>query len=132
MGARFSPSRAIALPAQTIVPLVRAGKLRPLAILSEKRHPQMPDVPTMAEVGFGDFQVSFWTGVVAAVGTSVAVVRRLNAVINDGLRSTDLQASLAKLDAEPRPGSPEEFAAFIAAQMRQWTDVVRIAGIKHE
>jgi tripartite-type tricarboxylate transporter receptor subunit TctC len=117
-------------PTQTIVPLVRAGKLRAVAILSEKRHPQMPDVPTRAEAGFDGFLVSFWTGIIAPAGTSAAVVSRLNTVINDGLQSADLKASLAKLDAEPKPGSPQEFAAFIAAQLQQWAAVVRDAGIK--
>ena len=117
-------------PTPMVLPLAQAGKLRPLAILSESRHPQLPDVPTMAEIGFDGFLVSFWTGVVAPAGTSATIISRLNSVINDGLKSAEMQASLAKLGAEPKPGSPQEFATFIAAQLQQWTAVVRDASIK--
>jgi tripartite-type tricarboxylate transporter receptor subunit TctC len=116
-------------PMPLVLPLAQAGKLRPLAILSESRHPQMPDVPTMAEIGLDGFLVSFWAGVDAPAGTSATIINRLNAVINDGLKSAEMQASLAKLGAEPKPGSPQDFATFIATEAQKWTAVAKSAGV---
>jgi tripartite-type tricarboxylate transporter receptor subunit TctC len=116
-------------PTPLVLPLAQAGKLRPLAILSERRHPQMSDVPTMAELGFGDFLVSYWAGVLAPANAPALIVGRLNGVINESLKSGEMQASLAKLDVEPKPGSPQEFATFIAAEAHKWTDVAKAAGV---
>jgi tripartite-type tricarboxylate transporter receptor subunit TctC len=83
----------------------------------------------MAEIGFGGFLVSFWAGVVAPAGTSATIVSRLNSVINDGLNSAETHASLAKLGAEPKPGSPQDFATLIAAEAQKWTAVAKSAGV---
>jgi tripartite-type tricarboxylate transporter receptor subunit TctC len=117
-------------PMPILLPLVEAGKLRALAVASEARNRQMPDVPTMVEIGYDDLVASFWTGVVAPAGTPASVVGRLNTVINDGLKSAGMQASLAKLGALPTLGSSQDFAAFIAAQTQKWTAVAHAADIK--
>jgi tripartite-type tricarboxylate transporter receptor subunit TctC len=62
-------------------------------------------------------------------GTSATIINRLNAVINDGLKSAEMQASLAKLGAEPKPGSPQDFATFIATEAQKWTAVAKSAGV---
>ncbi len=76
--------------------------------------------------------MTFWTGVVAPAGTPAAVVERLNRVINDGLRSDEMKKSLARFRVEPRPGTPQDFAAFIASESKKWAGVISSAGIKVE
>ena len=115
-----------------LLPHIEQGKLRGLAVTSPKRSADLPDLPTMVESGYPDFVMTFWTGVVAPAGTPAAVVARVNGVINDGLRSDAMKASLAKFRVEPRPGTPADFAAFIASESKKWAGVIAAAGIKVE
>jgi tripartite-type tricarboxylate transporter receptor subunit TctC len=112
------------------LPLVQAGNVRGLASTSETRGAQTPDLPTMIEAGVPDYVVTSFFGVVAPAGTPAPVIARLNAVINEALRTEPVQAALKKLGAEPTIESPEEFTRFIAAEMRKWTEIAAIAGIK--
>ena len=115
-----------------LIPLIREGKLKALAVTSAKRHPQLPDVPTMIESGIPDYVMTFWSGVVAPAGTPAEIVSRLNAAINDGLTSPAVRENLAKVGSEASPGSPQDFADFIAAETRKWSAVARTAGISLE
>jgi tripartite-type tricarboxylate transporter receptor subunit TctC len=115
-----------------LLPHIQQGTLRALAVTGPQRSADLPDLPTMVESGYPDFVVTFWTGVVAPAGTSPAVIARFNGVINDGLRSDAMKASLAKFRVEPRPGSPEDFAAFIASEAKKWAGVIASAGINVE
>jgi tripartite-type tricarboxylate transporter receptor subunit TctC len=110
--------------------LIDDGKLRALAVTSTARQPDFPDVPTMIEAGVPDYVVTSFFGVAAPGGTPAPVVARLNAVINASLTSDALRASLKKLGAEPTVVTPEAFTAFIAAELRKWTMIADIAGIK--
>jgi tripartite-type tricarboxylate transporter receptor subunit TctC len=114
----------------SLLPHVDAGKLRALAVTGTTRMPDLPDLPTMSESGFPDFIMTFWTGVLAPAGTPPSIISRLNAVINEGLASPDMKASLARFKVEPKPGSPEDFAQFIAAEVKKWSGVIKAAGIK--
>src|SRR5262245_8031499 len=116
----------------TLYPLIADGKLRALAVTSEQRWPPLKDVPTMIESGFPAFPQNAWSGVLAPPGTPPEIVARLNAVINDGLRSPDAQASLLKLSALTKPGSPQDFAAFMADQSPKWAELVRLSGASIE
>jgi tripartite-type tricarboxylate transporter receptor subunit TctC len=109
---------------------IRDNKVRALAVTSPTRSADLPDVPTMAESGYPDFLMTFWTGVMAPAGTPQAIVSRLNTAINDGLRSAEMKERLARFQVEPKPGSPADFAAFIAAEGRKWADVIAAANIK--
>jgi tripartite-type tricarboxylate transporter receptor subunit TctC len=111
---------------------VRAGQLRAMALTTEARDPQFPDLPTVAESGLKGFVATYWNGVLAPAGTPASVIATLNGVINDGLRSPDMQASLRRLGAEPQIMSPEQFAAFLVAESRKWAEVAQAAGIKLE
>jgi tripartite-type tricarboxylate transporter receptor subunit TctC len=115
-----------------LLPLIRDGKVKALAVTSDARHPQLPDVPTMAESGIADYVTTFWTGVVAPAGTPAAIVYKLNAAINAGLSSPEIKETLAKVGAESRPGSPQDFAAFIAAETKKWSAIAKTAGISAE
>jgi tripartite-type tricarboxylate transporter receptor subunit TctC len=112
-----------------LIPLIRSGKLKALAVTSAKRHPQLPDVPTMIESGIPDYVMTFWSGVVAPAGTPGKIVASLHAAINEGLKTPEVQENLAMVGSEASPGSPQDFAAFIAAETRKWSAVVKMAGI---
>jgi tripartite-type tricarboxylate transporter receptor subunit TctC len=112
------------------LPHIEAGKLTALAVADETRSPQLPAVPTTTESGFATLQSTFWAGVVAPAGTSPSIVNKLNAAINEILKSPELEANLAKINAKPKIGSPEDFAAFMAAETQKWTKVISSAGIR--
>jgi len=117
------------LSTAVIVPPILAGKLRALAVTSTTRWHELPDVPTMAEAGFPGFPQGSWTAVVAPAGTPADVVARLNATINEGLRSSELQASLIKLGAEIKIDTPQQLGALLADESRKWAAVVKSAGM---
>jgi len=113
-----------------LLPHIQAGKLKALAVADATRHPQLADVPTTIETGFPKLQAAFWSGVLAPAGTPASVVGKLNAAINESLKSAELQAILAKLGAKPKIGSPRDFADFMAAERQKWTEITTSAGIK--
>jgi tripartite-type tricarboxylate transporter receptor subunit TctC len=115
-----------------VLPFLREGTLRALAVSSEARNPLVPDVPTMRESGVPDYVVSTYVGVVAPAGTPAAIVQRLNTAINESMTSPDAASAFARLGAEIRPAAPQDFAAFLAAETRKWADVVKAANIKVE
>jgi tripartite-type tricarboxylate transporter receptor subunit TctC len=115
-----------------VLPFLREGTLRALAVSSEARNPLVPDVPTMRESGVPDYVVSTYVGVVAPAGTPAAIVQRLNTAINESMTSPDAASAFARLGAEIRPATPQDFAAFLAAETRKWADVVKAANIKVE
>jgi len=109
---------------------IKAGKLTALAIAAEARSLELPDVPTTTESGFATLRSTFWAGVVAPKGTPAGVVGKLNLAINEILKSPELETNLAKINAMPKLGSPEDFALFMAAETQKWTKVIAAAGIK--
>jgi len=115
-----------------LLPHIQAGKLRALAMADDVRHPQLAEVPTTAENGFPKLQATYWSGILAPAGTPTSIVEKLNAAINDNLKSPELQASLAKLGATAKIGSPQDFAAFMAAERQKWSEVANAANIKAE
>jgi tripartite-type tricarboxylate transporter receptor subunit TctC len=113
-----------------LLPHIEAGKLRPLAVAIEARSPLLPAVPTTAESGYPKLLASFWSGVLAPAGTPRPVVEKLNIAINEILKSKEAQTGLARLSAEARIGSPEDFAAFIASEAPRWAEIANTTGIK--
>jgi tripartite-type tricarboxylate transporter receptor subunit TctC len=114
------------------LPLIRDGQLRALGLSAETRSAEMPELPTMIESGVPDFIASSWTGIVAPAGTPREVVNKLNAEINAGLRSPLLQTRFKQLAALANPGTPEDFAAFIAKEVPKWTTMTRLSGVQPE
>jgi tripartite-type tricarboxylate transporter receptor subunit TctC len=113
-----------------LYPLIQDGKVRPLAVARAERWPELPDVPTLVESGFADFTVDAWTGVVAPAGTPAEIVRRLNRLINDSLRSAEAKAGLARFSAIARTGSPQEFGAWVASELPKWAAIVKLSGAR--
>src|SRR5689334_24693756 len=112
-----------------LLPLIQDKKVKALAVTSAARHPQLPGVPTMIESGIPNYVTTFWTGVIVPAGTAPDIVNKLNAAINDGLKSQLVQDSLGKAGAQPAPGSPQDFGKFIADEMRKWSAIAQTAGI---
>ena len=106
-----------------LLPLLQAGRLRALAVATEARHPDLPDVPTMAESGVRGCLASSWFGVVGPAGMPSHVVDKLNLEINRSLRSDEIVASLNKLGSQPKIGTPQEFAALIATEVQRWRTI---------
>jgi len=113
----------------TAQPLVRAGRIKVLAVAGKKRLDIFPDVPTTAEQGLEGFDVNIWFGVSAPAGTPRALVQRLNRDLNSTLTAADVKERLATLGLEPHGGTPEEFGRVIREDIERWTKVVKAASI---
>jgi tripartite-type tricarboxylate transporter receptor subunit TctC len=113
----------------TVLPHVRAGKLRPLAVLGTTRSPALPDVPTVAESVPG-FDVSNWIGLFGPAGMPPAIVARLNAEVQKIMLSPEIQKRLETEGAKFIPMSPEQFAAFQKSELTKWAKTIKDANIK--
>jgi tripartite-type tricarboxylate transporter receptor subunit TctC len=111
------------------LPLVLAGQIRALAVTSDVRNPRIPEVPTLSEAIPGFVSASF-TGIVAPTGASPAIIAKLNAAINESLKALAVQATLDQLSIDVKPGTPEEFGAFLAAERVKWSAVAKAANIQ--
>jgi tripartite-type tricarboxylate transporter receptor subunit TctC len=116
----------------TAAPLVKAGKLRPLAITSLERSPQLPDVPTMEQAGVSGFDAGTWFGLLAPAGTPRNVVDQLSRTMNAVLEEGELRDILAAQGAVVRGGTPAQFQRFFLAEYDKWGGIVKAAGIKAE
>ena len=116
--------------AASAMPHVRSGKLRALAITGAKRSPEYPDIPTFAEAGLPGYDTNAWYSMHAPAGTPPEVVRRLNAELVASLKDPDVQARFKQLTTEPVGNTPEEFAAFVKAELDKYARVIKSAGIR--
>jgi tripartite-type tricarboxylate transporter receptor subunit TctC len=114
------------------LPLIREHKIKALAVTSAARHPQLPDVPTMQEAGIPDYVTTFWTGVVVPAATPPDVVTKLNAAIESGLKTPQVRDSLAGVGAQTAPGTPQDFAKFIAEEKQKWAAIAQTAGLQQQ
>jgi len=112
------------------LPHIKAGKLRAIAVTSSQRAPALPDVPTIAESGLPGFEASAWFGIVAPAGTPAAIVSRINADVNQWLRSPEAADKLLAQGAIAAGGTPEQFVAHIRAETDKWARVVKASGAK--
>jgi tripartite-type tricarboxylate transporter receptor subunit TctC len=115
----------------SVLPHVSQGRLRALGISSAKRSALVPDVPTIAELGFADFDVTAWFGIMARSGTPAAIVARLNQEIGQILKSRETQEKLLSYGVDPAPiDSTREFADFLRTDIKRWSRLVREANLK--
>jgi tripartite-type tricarboxylate transporter receptor subunit TctC len=116
----------------TLLPLIQQGKVRALAVTTETRAKDLPDVPTMTESGLPQLTLTFSAGVLAPAGTPPAIVERLNAAFNEALKSPELVASMAKLGFDPQVWSTQQYATFLNDEMRRWPPLVKASGVQPE
>jgi tripartite-type tricarboxylate transporter receptor subunit TctC len=107
------------------LPHIRSGRVRPLAVTGNARHPLLKDVPTMVEAGFKGFDALQWYGVVGPAGLPAAVLKTLNETLNAVLAGPDLRDKLSAEAVEPAPMTPEAFAQFIREDIARWTKLAR-------
>ena len=115
-----------------LLPHFRDGKLKALAVTSRERWPELPQTPTMREVGILGFPQEVLFGLLAPAGTPQAIVIRLNGAINEALQSAEVRASLDGIGVEARIGTPEAFASTLDEQARDWKRVIEETGIQLE
>jgi tripartite-type tricarboxylate transporter receptor subunit TctC len=113
-----------------VLPFVKSGQLRALAVSSGKRLEAMPDLPTVAESGYKGFEADQWYGIVAPAGTPAAIVSKLNAQINQALQSSELKTRLQSEGAIAMPTTPAAFGALIQREIERWKPVVTAGQIK--
>lgn len=112
--------------------LLKSGSLKPIAVTSGTRSALMPDLPTIAESGVPDYDLSGWIALLAPTGTPKAIVERLNVEVTKVLQLPDIRTRLLDLGAEPSPMPVAEFAAWVQQEVNKWTRLVREAGIQPE
>ncbi len=116
----------------TALPYIKAGKLRALAVASPKRDPLLPDVPTVAEMGFAGFSAIQWWGLCAPAKTPEPVVAKLNKALNEALQQPDITKRLSDIAAEPTPITPQQFDDFLKSEVAKWTKLVKDVNLQIE
>jgi tripartite-type tricarboxylate transporter receptor subunit TctC len=111
---------------------IKSGRLRAIGITSAKRAAAMPDVATLAESGVPGFEVTSWYGLFAPAGTPRAIILRVNAEVRKILAVPAIQQRLTAAGAEVTTSTPDQFAAFVKAEMTKWARVVRLSGARAE
>lgn len=114
----------------SVIQHIKAGKLTAIAVSSRNRSRSMPEVPTVAESGFPGFEAGSWFGFFAPKNTPREVVLALNKALNEALTDKEIDARLVLDGADPKPGTPEEFGAFVKAEYQKWAEVVKASGAK--
>jgi tripartite-type tricarboxylate transporter receptor subunit TctC len=114
------------------MPYVMAGTLRAIAITSAQRSPLAPELPTMIEAGVPDYEMSGWNGIFAVKGTPREIVETLHSEVAKLLRAPEVRRELAALGAEPVGDTPEEFGAFLKADMARWGKIIQEKGIRSD
>jgi tripartite-type tricarboxylate transporter receptor subunit TctC len=114
----------------SVIPFIKAGRLRALAVTTAQRSPSVPELPTISEAGLPGFEATTWHGVVVPAATPTALVQKLNQDINAALKEKDLSERLAGLGAEVLTGTPRDFADYIAREIPKWTKVVKDSGAR--
>jgi len=115
-----------------VMPHVRSGKLRAIAVSSKERNPLYPDVPTVAESGYKGFEATSWSGVSVAKGTPPAIVDKLEAGLAQAMKSESFKQRLTSVGFVVPPSGSKHYTAFLKSELDQWTRVIKTAGIKPE
>jgi len=122
----------LSLSMPPVVPHIKGGRLKGLAVSSLKRVAALPDVPTVTEGGFANFEERSWVGYFAPAGTPAAIVKKLNGEINQALGLADVRARLDALGLEPQPGTAAEFSTYVKTEVAKWAQIVKTAGVTAE
>jgi len=119
----------LSLSMPPVVPHIKAGRLKGLAVSSLKRVAALPDVPTVTEGGFANFEERSWVGYFAPAKTPAAIVKKLNGAVNEALGMPDVRARLDALGLEPQPLSPREFSDYVRSEVAKWAKIIKTTGI---
>jgi len=111
---------------------IQSGKLRALAVSSDHRIPQLPNMPTFAEAGYPQLTESLWTGLLAPAGTPKPIIDKLSAALDDTMKTPDVEKAYKKLDIETKMMTPAELGSFMATETRKWAEIISQAKIKVE
>lgn len=113
-----------------VMPHLRSGKVRAVAVTSAARFPLLPDLPTVAESGLPKFEALTWNGIMVPAGTPQEIIQRLNREVDGILKMPDVKTRLNNSGLEPVGGSPEQFGTLIAAEAKKWSEIIRRTGAK--
>ena len=116
----------------SVLPLINAGKVRPLAVLSENRLATLPNVPTSKEAGFPKFQMSIWYGMFAPAGTPREIIMKLNREVLKGMEGREAREKMAAAGLDPWPGSPEQLGELVKNETARFATIIKAAGIPKE
>ena len=131
--ALISGEASVGFPSTSaVVPHVRAGKLRALAVTTVQRSSMAPDIPTLAESGVPGYDVSSWYGLVVPAGTPKEIIARLNAAASHALGQPEVKKRFATTDLEPAGSTPEQFGAHIRSEVAKWAKVIKGSGMRIE
>ncbi|MFA7669278.1 MAG: tripartite tricarboxylate transporter substrate binding protein [Burkholderiaceae bacterium] len=114
------------------LPHIQSGKLRAIAITSKERNPLLPDVPTMIESGFPDFEIGTWNGIVAPAGTPPEVIEKIDAVLQKIASSDDFKQRIEQTGGEVKSEGPEAFAKYIDSEYEKWNAIIEAAGVEKQ
>jgi tripartite-type tricarboxylate transporter receptor subunit TctC len=117
-------------PPPSVQSLMQQGKVRALAVTTDVRYKGMPDVPTMKESGLPQLSIAFTAGIVAPAGVPEPIVQKLNAAINDTLKSPELIKAMDQLGFEPDPWTTAQYTKFIADEVKRWPEILKVTGVK--
>jgi tripartite-type tricarboxylate transporter receptor subunit TctC len=116
--------------ATVVMPQVKSGKVKALAVTGATRFSLLPDIPTVAEAGLPKFESLAWNGILVPAGTPADIVNRLNHEIDAALKTPEVKARLNNAGLEPAGGSPDKFRALIASEAKKWSQIIRKTGAK--
>jgi tripartite-type tricarboxylate transporter receptor subunit TctC len=114
----------------TLLPLIKEGKIKALAVTTDARYKDLPDVPTMKESGLPELSLTFTAGFIAPAGTPQPIIEKLNGAINASLNSPSLAASMAKIGFDPEPWTIKQYAEFMARETKIWPEIIRVTGVR--
>jgi tripartite-type tricarboxylate transporter receptor subunit TctC len=129
--ALISGEASVGFPAtSSVVPHVRAGKLRALAVTGAQRSPMVPDIPTIAESGVPGYDVTSWYGLMVPAGTPKEIIARLHAAAVSALGHPEVKKRFATTDLEPAGSTPEQFGAYLRSEVAKWAKVIKESGMR--
>ena len=122
--------QVMVVPPTAVVGHIKSGRLRALAVTSLQRAAAAPELPTIAESGYKDFEMAAWYGLMVPIGTSREIIGKLNSTTRMVLALPDVRERLVQEGSEPMPNAPAQFGTYIKAEITKWTAVVKAANLR--
>ncbi len=116
----------------TALPLHNSGRVKIIAVVSDKRIPALPQIPTLAEAGLKGYDAGSWNGILAPAGTPAPIIEKLSSVFRKIMESDEMRQKFSQLSVEPKATTPEQFKQFIQAETVKWGEVIKAASIRAE